>query len=146
MDHLWLQRQQAKRLLPLGKAKGDLNPADLTTKHLSESDIKKYIAMLDQDFRGGRADEAAKLHSLRPRAVKLTGDSWDCTGAKRIWRRHRRTWRRCLFTPLKVPGGPREGKEPARRRVADGITKGGHNFRIVDDWESRSCSHRMLET
>ena len=47
VDHLWLQDQQARRLLPLSKVQGSVNPADLMTKNLPAADIREYLAMLD---------------------------------------------------------------------------------------------------
>ena len=35
-EHLWLQQEQARRLLPLAKVDGTLNVADLMTKYLPE--------------------------------------------------------------------------------------------------------------
>ena len=46
-DFLWLQDQQARRLLPLSKVQGSVNPADLMTKNLPAADIREYLAMLD---------------------------------------------------------------------------------------------------
>ena len=50
VDVLWLQEQQARRLLPLEKIPGTANPADLMTKHLSGKDVEKYMKTLNIEF------------------------------------------------------------------------------------------------
>ena len=39
VDHLWLQQQQARRLLPLRKVDGTSNIADLLAKHVNDAGI-----------------------------------------------------------------------------------------------------------
>ena len=34
VDHLWIQEQEARRMLPIGKVDGGENPADLMTKNV----------------------------------------------------------------------------------------------------------------
>ena len=60
-DHLWLQQQQARRLLPIQKVDGTTNIADLMTKHLNEANVGKYMTMLGCEFRDGRADTSLHL-------------------------------------------------------------------------------------
>ena len=43
VEHLWLQQQQTRRMLPLTKILGSVNPADLMTKCLPAKDIMKYL-------------------------------------------------------------------------------------------------------
>ncbi len=43
LDHLRMQEQQARKLLPLVKVKGAENPGDLTTKHVPVGDMLKYL-------------------------------------------------------------------------------------------------------
>ena len=46
VDVLWLQEQQARRLLPLVKVDGVWNPADLMTKHLGADKIEAHMRMM----------------------------------------------------------------------------------------------------
>ena len=39
LDVLWVQEQQARRLLPRRKVPGPLNPSDLMTKHVDQAHI-----------------------------------------------------------------------------------------------------------
>ena len=68
---LWLQETTARKIVPLAKIPGELNTADLTTKHLTSALIDKNISRMSMSFEGGRAEKAANLHSMR---VKLDAD------------------------------------------------------------------------
>ena len=46
IDHLWLQEQQARRLLPLSKVLGTDNPGDLMTKTVAQSLVLKYMQII----------------------------------------------------------------------------------------------------
>ena len=63
VDVLWLQEQQARRILPLKKVLGPENPSDMYTKHVGAALIEQYLKQLGLDATG-RADIAQKLHSL----------------------------------------------------------------------------------
>ena len=68
VNWLWLQEQAAKRLVPLVKIPGEINTADLMTKHLSNAMILKHLQNLRlRHFSSGRADMAANLHALQPK-------------------------------------------------------------------------------
>ena len=58
---LWLQEKEAQRKIKLGKVKGEKNPADLGTKHLSEEVLCRHLKAMSMDFAEGRADAASKL-------------------------------------------------------------------------------------
>ena len=58
LDILWLQEQQARRLLPLRKVPGPLNPSDMMTKHVDLAHIEQYMKILYLKFEAGRADIA----------------------------------------------------------------------------------------
>jgi hypothetical protein len=62
LDVLWIQEQQARRLLPLRKVPGPQNPSDLMTKHVDQSHIELYMSLLGLKFIAGRAEIAQKLH------------------------------------------------------------------------------------
>ena len=61
---LWLQEQAARERVPLHKIDGAQNPADLMTKHLCSDKIGDHVKRLRLEFRGGRAEAAAQLHSV----------------------------------------------------------------------------------
>ena len=143
--NLWLQQAQARRLLPLEKAPGDVNTADLMTNHIGETDIIKLTKLMDLEMTTGRSNKAAQLHSLDFKKTSLTGDSWDARGAKGTWRRCHSTWRRCLFTPTKVPGGPPDGRRLTAKRHTQGIRRDGSRFEIWDSWRSQMHAHQMLD-
>ena len=60
----WRQEQCAKKLVPLIKIPGEHNSADLMTKHLTFIMIKRHLDSLFLEFKEGRSDKAAKLHSV----------------------------------------------------------------------------------
>ena len=102
-EHLWLQQEQARRLLRLAQIYGTLNPADLMTNDHAERDMCKHMVILHMELSKGRANIAADLHHVYGRRC---GDSCDGRGKKGVWRRAHHTWRRSLFMPMKVPHGP----------------------------------------
>ena len=60
VQHLWLLQQQGRRILPLTKVFGTLNPADMMTKNLAINDIMKYMGLLNVEMPEGRSKAAAK--------------------------------------------------------------------------------------
>ena len=103
--HLWLQQSQARRLLPLKKAQGSSNPADVMTENLTDTETFEYIGMRDMDVVSGRSGAAAQLHNIQARKG-INGHSWDQAGKKGLWRTSRHlekdivhTYARCWWTP-----------------------------------------------
>ena len=64
IDHLWLQEQQARRMLPLVKVLGTENPADLVTKNVAQALVLRYFATMSVEFKDGRANAASQLHNV----------------------------------------------------------------------------------
>ena len=64
VDVLWIQEQQARRLLPLRKVPGQDNPSDMATKNVSVALIDQYLARLNLAVAAGRAAIAPKLSAL----------------------------------------------------------------------------------
>ena len=62
LDVLWIQEQQARRLLPLRKVPGPRNPSDMMTKNVDQAHIELYLDLLNLRFGTGRADIAQNLH------------------------------------------------------------------------------------
>ena len=130
---LWSQEQCAKKLAPLVKIPGEDKSADLMTKQSTLLMIKRHIASLCLEFKEGRSDKAAKLHSatrmLRQEsaAAKLQsadesfagvsgGDYWAEKGEAGRWVRVHTHPSISAFLPWKVPGGPGRQTRLAQER------------------------------
>ena len=74
LDVLWIQEQQARRLLPLRKVPGRRNPSDMPTKNVDQAHVDLYLDLLNLRFGTGRADIAQNLHSV--------GENIDKGGSK----------------------------------------------------------------
>ena len=61
---LWVQEQQARRLLPLRKVPGPRIPSDMMTKIVGQAHIDMYLDILNLRFDIGRADIAQNLHLM----------------------------------------------------------------------------------
>ena len=61
---LWLQEHCAKNVVPLIKIPGEHISANLMTKHLTLLMIKRHLDSQFLEFKEGRSDKAAKLHSV----------------------------------------------------------------------------------
>ena len=70
VDHLWIQEQEARRMLPLSKVAGGDNPADLMTKNVGIDLAIKHMKAMGIRFAEGRADSAAQLHEVGVRQSK----------------------------------------------------------------------------
>ena len=77
VDVLWLQEQQARRLLPIRKVPGTANPADMGTKNLAVALMDKYLDQLNLEVKEGRAEVAQQLHDVHV-GRKPTGLSPVC--------------------------------------------------------------------
>lgn len=141
-EHLWLQQQPARRLLPLGKIAETLNPADLLTHNLPEKDVAKYMKLLDLAWFDGLSKAAAQLHNTNNKG-HLSGGSWSHSSKTAAWKRLHSTWR-WLFTPMRARGVPANGKHLSGRRVAQGVRRDGSSFKIEDTWKNNGSAHRML--
>ena len=72
-------------------------------------------------------------------------DHWRLRGQGGRWVRTHRTPRRALFTPYRVPRGPRLGSIASLTRVTRGTYVDGEAFELVDRWQDIECSHRLLD-
>ena len=64
VDVLWIQEQQARKLLPLKKIPGARNPSDLCTKNVPASLVEQYLQQISVRSMEGRAAVAQQLHAL----------------------------------------------------------------------------------
>ena len=63
VDVLWLQEQQAHRMLPITKIPGAANSSDLCTKNVPATHLEQYLGQLNIYFADGRAAVAQQLHA-----------------------------------------------------------------------------------
>ena len=139
---LWLQEQCAKKLVPLIKIPGEINVADLMTKHLTGIVIKKHVANLNMEFSAGRSAKAAKLHSILKNDQLNQGnrnkekviDYWAERGEHGRWVRVHVEPRRVGFSPNDAPRGPGRKTRLKEERCTKGIDLEGRNFSLNDDW------------
>ena len=71
VDVLWIQEQQARRLLPLRKVPGPQNPSDLCTKNVPAALMEQHLAQLYVHHAEGRAAVAQQLHAVGPRSLVI---------------------------------------------------------------------------
>ena len=71
---LWIQEQQARRLLPLRKVPGPRNPSDMGTKHIAVALMDQYLQQLDLEAIEGRATIAQHLHAVTPADLRAKDD------------------------------------------------------------------------
>ena len=64
VDVLWIQEQQARRLLPLRKVPGQDNPSDMAAKNVPAAVIDQHVARFNLAVADGRALIAPKLCAL----------------------------------------------------------------------------------
>ncbi len=168
VQYLWLQERARERDLVIQKIAGEINPADLMTKHLDEGTLWRHLLRLDYFRLDGRATSAPNMQSVceadwsPPRAGKLHGgadghglqhdDAMRARGEENMhWQVGDRIAtmvhsdaRMCLATPLRVSGAP-----PAKMLTSVRITEGafcdtGEVFRRVDSWRARSIAHLSM--
>ena len=59
---MWMQEQEARRMLPISKVDGGDNPADLMTKNDGIALAIKHMTATGIRFADGRSEAAVKLH------------------------------------------------------------------------------------
>ena len=85
----------------------------------------------------GRSDHSLKLQQV------ASSDFWVKGGDD--WRRKHLKKRVCLFTPMKVVGGPSNSADVGDIRITMGTTKSGRKFVIKDLWKEQNEPHRRVE-
>ena len=159
VQYLWLQDTVRNGALRVKKVKGDENPADLMTKHVSAELIKRHCQCLGFEQLTDRAKSAPKLDMLemlrkdgdhvdewlKPvlnnlSVENISGD-WLKVG-DRVSRVHRNP-RMELFTPMRVAGAP-PAKALTPIRITEGKFKSGEKFRKIDTWTARATAHEVM--
>ena len=62
--YLWLQERVRNKDLTIIKVKGDVNPADLNTKHLANKVMSAMMGILNYRVVEGRASTCPQLNSI----------------------------------------------------------------------------------
>ena len=83
---LWVQEKVRSRAIDLRKVRGEVNPADVFTKHLgSQERIESLMKLFNCQFRSGRPDGAPQLNRDPVAEVRVMGEQaikdaegWDC--------------------------------------------------------------------
>ena len=123
---------------------GEINIADLMTKHLTALVIQKHVGNMNLEFRSGRSDKAAKLHSiLKGKSDHPEGrdcDFWAERGERGRWVRIHNQPRTKNFSPDEVPRGPGRKTRLRNSRVVHGMDGEGRRFTTTDDWSEHGTS------
>ena len=136
VQYLWIQKDVLEEKLRIVKVGTDANPADLMTKCLKAETVSDHLKALGFFLQGGRAETAPEIMSL----ATNRDDTWGKDG---ITRTHNRE-RYCLFTPMKVAGGPKNGAAIGDVRVTKGVYSNGMDFCHIDRWKTAKDPHRAM--
>ena len=153
---LWPQEQCAKKLVPLVKIPGEINTADLMTKHLVGPVILKHLKNLNLDLRTGRSEQAAKLHSVSTFSPTLGdsraaasnspgGDFWAERGEHGRWVRIHTKPRTSMFYPEEAPRGPGRKTRLKTTRKIQGMYVSGLRFKKENDWTKDNIADELSE-
>ena len=140
VQYLWVQKDVYDEKLKVVKVGTDSNPADLMTKFLKPELVDRHLQILKFKRADGRAATAPQIMSIENgKGV----DYWGIKDAELLVRVHRKP-RSCLFTPMKVAGGPSNAASVGACRVTVGRYGDGTSFRRVDDWKVASIPHQPM--
>ena len=159
---LWLQEQCAKKIVPLTKIPGEVNSADLMTKHLAIAMILRHMTKLNLVHAGGRSEAAAKLHALGessgptrttsrlvsfadplPRGSSV--DYWSERGERGRWVRVHVEPRLDKFDPWRAPRGPGRKTKLKPWRTTEGNYDDGNYFKESDEWQVYNARREMID-
>ena len=107
VDVLWIQEQQARRLLPLRTLPRLRNPSDMDTKSIAVTLLDSYLGQLSLEVVAGRVAITQQLHALneerrpsecvtnahaqtlkaKPTPAERVVDCWTATGPQGTWSR-----------------------------------------------------------
>ena len=171
---LWLQEQCAKKIVPLVKILGDINTADLMTKHLVGPVMLKHVVNLNLELRTGRSDQAAKLHSVLLKASPSVraqvsegvkdcsheilkhnqssrrsisgGDYWAERGENGRWVRVHAKPRSSMFYPEEAPRGPGRKTRLKKTMKIQGTYLSELRFKRESDWTRDNVDDEFEES
>ena len=136
VQYLWIQEKVSNKELSVTKVRTEDNPADILTKYLKSETLLKHTEALGGRLETRRADGALRIAAVGRSDRWLEDDDWTRVHTKP---------RLCLFTPMKVAGGPKGSNEVGRSRTTHGEYADGEKFIIEDDWISVDNPHRKLK-
>ena len=140
VDHLWIQEQEARRMLPIAKVAGGDNPADLMTKNVGIELAIKHMRTMGIRFAEGRSDAAAQLHNIE------VEDEWKIEGEGNmleVIKVHNES-RDVLYSPSGEEDYPFHNHDLESVRITRGVTSSGKIFEIEDNWKRPGRSSRSL--
>ena len=83
---LWIQQKVREKEFELRKVRGDMNPADVCTKHLTSFDkISSLLKLFNCEFRDGRAAGAPKMKKGESDAAPLLSVQKECLEESIDW-------------------------------------------------------------
>ena len=138
VQYLWIQDKVHEKELAVRKVGTSENPADMLTKALKRETINKHVKFVHGYICTSRASSALSINCVN------RSDHWQTKSGKTIVRIHAKP-RDCLFTPMKVAGGPMQSQMLEGLRLTIGQFKDGENFVVEDDWKNSSDPHRRLK-
>ncbi len=136
VQYLWIQEKVANKEMEVQKVASDINPADMLTKHLRQELILRHLDTLNCGLDTERAGTALNLQAVH-------SDSW--VQNSEVWRRQHAKPRMCLFTPMKVAGGPLLSSDVPDTRMTFGKYLNGEHFEVIDNWRTAAEPHLRLE-
>ena len=159
---LWLQENELRKILEIGKVPGSENIADIFTKNLGQAIVEKHLKAMNLQYRQGRADTAIQLHAVHQKKrelrqlkaeinnlikgneVSVSKDHWEHAECSRSWTRIHDDLRTHMFTPLNRINGPSRSCDVGSVRTTIGRFVGGGEFAKVDRWTSVKQPDRRL--
>ena len=143
-------------MVPLAKIPGEINTADLMTKHLVGPIILKHLNNQNLHIRTGRREQAAKLHSVSTNSPTQIdkqavgrnlpgGDFWAARGEHGRWVRIHVKPRSSMFYAEEVPSGPGRKTRLKLMRKVQGTYLSGLRFKKESDWTSDSINGELSE-
>lgn len=81
---LWIQEQELKKVLKMGKVSGTDNCSDILTKNVSREILERHASGMDMEYREGRAEKAVQLHLLQRKLRQARAEVKSLKSAKTI--------------------------------------------------------------
>ena len=139
VQYVWVQEKVHKNEISVQKIGTKYNPADMLTKGLKRELLDEHVSFVGGHVCGSRDKSALTLNAVGQ------SDKWELRNDAVLVRAHAKP-RECLFTPMKVAGGPKVGNKIGRTRVTFGQFEDGEKFTMRDDWKKSDEPHRRLRS
>ena len=113
------------------------NPADMLTKGLKHALLSDHIRFVNGYATAARASSALSINTIG------LCDRWELRDGQ-MWVRTHYKQRHCIFTPLKVAGGPKTATQLNEVRLTIGKYNNGEDLVTQDNWKVSAEPHRRL--